>query len=151
MCWTHGADTSTSLVTSVGGCIETYSRGVTMTDHQTVVRDYDELATHAFLKASEADAVARELSDIGHRADWEVVVVEEWLVDEKDVESVPGYYRVFTGRIERETEQAILLSQGQGESWLPKSCSRSFVLAHDVDSVETPQQGLDAFERGGEA
>jgi len=115
-----------------------------MTDHQTVVSEYETLSGHSFLRAAEADAVARELNEIGDRADWEVVVIEEWLVDDKDVESVPGAYRVFSGRIERETDKAVLLSQGQTESWVPKSCSHSFVLSAGVE-LDVPQSGLGEF------
>jgi len=118
---------------------------VTVSDHQTVVSDYDTLAAHSFLKAAEPDAVARELNEIGDRADWEVIVMEEWLIDDKDVGSVPGAYRVFSGRIERETDKAVLLSQGQTESWIPKSCSHSFVLSAGAE-LTVPQSGLDEFE-----
>lgn len=120
-----------------------------MTDHQTVVSEYDDLAEHPFLKASEPDAIARELNDLGQRADWEVIVCEEWLIDDKAVESIPTHYRIVTGRVERETDKAILLSQGETDSWLPKSCTRSFV--HGGEELDVPQSGLDQFARGGSA
>lgn len=121
-----------------------------MSDHQTVVSAYADLQGHSELKVSEADAVARELNDIGQRADWEVVVIEEWLLDEKNVESVPGAYRVASGRVERETDKAILLSQGSDESWIPKSCSHSFVKRVSAE-LDIPQSGLGSFGVGSES
>lgn len=118
-----------------------------MSDHQYVVGSYDELADDDFLLSAEADAIARRLNDLGERADYEVVVAEEWVVDQKDVDAVEGSYRVMTGRVERETEKAVLLSQGRDESWIPKSCSRSYALAPGAE-IDVPQQNLEEFAGG---
>ena len=115
-----------------------------MTDHQTVVRSYDDVESHVEVKGSEPDAIARELSEIGECADAEVLLVEEWLLDQKEIESIPTHYRVVTGTVERETGKALLIRQGIAEDWIPKSCSESFVLAPGAE-IEIPQTGLDAF------
>jgi hypothetical protein len=119
-----------------------------MSKHQTVVSEYAELEADSFLRSAERDAVARELNEIGERADWEVVVMEEWLIDDKAVESIPECYRVFSGRVERDTDKAVLLSQGQDEDWVPKSCSQSYVLAPGAE-IDVPQHSLGAFADGG--
>jgi len=76
------------------------------------------------------------------------VVIEEWLIDDKAVDSLSSHYRIVTGRATRETDDAILISQGSDESWIPKSCSRSFVLAPGAGEIAVPQTGLTAFGPG---
>jgi len=85
-----------------------------------------------------AEAYAYYLSpDVG-------VVLEEWLIDDKDLRPLPGATRIFVGAVERETEKAILLDQGDRDDWVPKSCSEAYVTRPGV-TIETPQTGLGSY------
>lgn len=114
-----------------------------MSDSQTLVSSYAELASDASLEGREPDFVADALNDLAD-TDHAVVVLEEWLLDDKDVESLPGTTRVFIGEIEAETDKAILLDQGNADDWIPKSCSSVFQTDPGV-TIETPQMGLGSY------
>lgn len=114
-----------------------------MTDHQTLVESYADLASDVSLEGREPDIVADALNDLAD-TDHAVVVMDEWLVDEKDVEALPGATRVFVGEIEAETEKAVLLDQGQGDDWVPKSCSTVYQTQPGV-TIDTPQTGLGSY------
>lgn len=114
-----------------------------MSDSQTLVSSYDELASDSSLKGREPDFVADALNDLAG-TDLAVVVLEEWLIDDKDVESLPGATRVFAGEIDQETEKAILLAQGGADDWIPKSCSAVYQTNPGV-TLETPQMGLGSY------
>ena len=114
-----------------------------MSDHQQLVESYADLASDGSLKGVEPDFVAdalNDLADTGHA----VVVMEEWLVEDKDVDALPGTRRVFVGEIGAETEKAILLEQGQTDDWVPKSCSTVYQTNPGV-TIETPQMGLGSY------
>lgn len=74
-----------------------------------------------------------------------VLVVEEWLVEDKDIESIDGERRIFSGNVDRETEKAWLFATSHVGDWIPKSQSVLFVRDTD-DEIETPQMGLSEFE-----
>ena len=82
----------------------------------------------------EACAVARGLN-AGADA---VLVVEDWLVEDKDIESIDGEQRILSGNVERETERAWLFATPPVEDWVPKS--QSVLFESDTDEeIETPQ------------
>ena len=114
-----------------------------MSDHQQLVESYADLASDGSLKGVEPDFVADALNDLAD-TDHAVVVMEEWLVEDKDVDALPGTRRVFVGEIGAETEKAILLEQGQADDWVPKSCSKVYQTNPGV-TIETPQMGLGSY------
>jgi hypothetical protein len=109
------------------------------------VETFDDIHTGG-LTPREACAVARGLN-AGAES---VLVVEDWLVEDKAIESIDGESRIFSGIVERSTEKAWLFATGHVEDWIPKS--QSVLFESDTDeAIETPQQKLTAFERGAEA
>lgn len=117
-----------------------------MTDHQQLVESYADLASDGSLEGREPDIVADALNDLADTDHAVVVVLEEWLVDDKDVDAVPGATRVFAGEIGAETEKAVLLEQGGVDDWIPKSCSTAYQTNPGV-TIETPQTGLGSYAR----
>jgi len=111
-----------------------------MSDHQTVVDSYADLASERFLDGREPDLLADALNDIAE-ADMEVAVLEEWLIEETDLRPRNGTNRLFVGEVERETDKAVLFDAGGRDDWVPKSCSRLYTTNPGVE-IETPQSGL---------
>lgn len=110
-----------------------------MSDRVTVT-EFDDVVT-ADLSRKEMESVARSLN-AGVSS---VLVVEDWLVDEKDLETVEGEHRIYVGSVQRETDKAWQFSTGDIEDWIPKS--QSLVFESDTDEeIETPQRGLGEFE-----
>ena len=109
------------------------------------VSEYADLARNGSISDREIEAVVNALDVCaGEKAD--VFVLDEWIVDEKDLKSVPGASRVFVAVVERETDKAWLLEQNQRDSvWVPKSCSIRYTADEGV-VIETPQIGLGNFE-----
>lgn len=112
-----------------------------MSDRITV-NEFDDIVTKD-LSRKEMESVARSLN-AGVSS---VLVLEEWLVEEKDLESVEGELRIFVGSIQRETDKAWQFSTGDIEDWIPKSQSLVFESGTD-EEIETPQRGLREFEVG---
>lgn len=119
-----------------------------MTDGVIVVKGYADLASDAKLRGDEPDVVARQLQEHAGEEDRIVAVLDEWLVDEKDLEGVDRHERVITGRIEAETEKAYCVGQGRTDDWLPKSCIRVYEAAEEAD-LSVPQHGLESFAKDG--
>lgn len=111
-----------------------------MSDHQTVVDSYADLASDRFLEGSEPDLLAEALNDTAD-THIEVAVLEEWLIEDKDLRPRAGANRVFVGEIEAETDKAVLFDQGDRDDWIPKSCSQLYVTNPGVE-IESPQSGL---------
>jgi len=110
------------------------------------VTAYDDLASHDRLTGSAVDAVADTLL---RRPESVIVVMDEWLTDEKDLQGIDTRHpEIVAGVIQRETDDAVLVSDGSADDWVPKSCACVFELADDAD-LSTPQEGLDAFADGG--
>lgn len=110
-----------------------------MSDRITV-NEFDDIVTKD-LSRKEMESVARSLND-GVSS---VLVMEEWLVDAKDLESVDGEHRIFVGSVQSETDKAWLYAVGESEDWIPKSTSLVFESGTD-EEIETPQRGLGEFE-----
>lgn len=109
------------------------------------VETFDDILAHN-LTPREAGGVVRAVN-AGAQS---VLVVEDWLAEDKAIESIDGERRIFSGHVERASEKAWLFATGDVEDWLPKSQSLLFESDTD-DEIETPQQKLTAFERGTEA
>lgn len=101
---------------------------------------FEDILAHN-LTPRESDGIVRALN-AGAES---VLVVEDWLVEDKDIESIDGERRIFSGNVERETERAWLFATGHVEDWIPKSQSVLFVSDTD-EAIETPQMGLSEFE-----
>ena len=114
-----------------------------MSEHQQLIDSYAQLASDGSLKGREPDMVADALNDTAD-TEHEVVVLEEWLVDDKDVRPLPGAARIYVGEIVRETEKAIQLDQGDCDDWIPKSCSTTYTTQPGA-TIETPQTGLGSY------
>lgn len=114
-----------------------------MSDHQNIIGGYGALASDGSLKGREPDMVADALNDVAD-SELKVVVLEKWLIDDKDLRPLPGATRIFVGVVERETEKAIHLDQGERDDWVPKSCSETYVTRPGV-TIETPQTGLGSY------
>lgn len=112
-----------------------------MSDDRISVETFDDIYTDG-LTPREACAVARALN-AGAES---VIVVEDWLVDDKDIESIDGESRIFSGDVDRESEKAWLFATGQIEDWIPKSQSLLFETDSD-EEIETPQYRLGEFAR----
>ena len=108
-----------------------------MTDYQTVVDSYADLASDRFLEGREPDLLADALNDIAE-TDMEVAVLEEWLIEETDLRPRNGTNRLFVGEVERETDKAVLFDAGGRDDWIPKSCSQLYTTNPGVE-IETPQ------------
>ena len=80
-------------------------------DDAIMVKGYADLASDAKLRGDEPDIVARELQEYAGDDDRIVAVLDEWLVDEKDLEGVDRHERVVSGRIEVETDKAYLVDR----------------------------------------
>ena len=117
-------------------------------DDVILVKGYADLASDAKLRGDEPDVVARELQEYAGEDDRIVAVLDEWLVDEKDLEGVDRHERVVSGRIEVETDKAYLVAQGRTDDWLPKSCIRVYDAVDGAD-LTVPQHGLDSFAADG--
>lgn len=104
------------------------------------VETFDDILAHN-LTPRESGGVVRALNA---GAD-SVLVIEDWLVEDKDIESIDGERRIFSGNVERETERAWLFATGHVEDWIPKS--QSVLFESDTEEeIETPQMGLSEFE-----
>lgn len=112
-----------------------------MSDRITV-NEFDDIVRRDRSR-KEMESVARSLN-AGVSA---VLVMEDWLVDEKDLDSVEGEHRIYVGSVQRETDKAWQFSTGDVEDWIPKSQSLVFESNTDED-IETPQRGLREFEVG---
>ena len=117
-------------------------------DDVILVKGYADLASDAKLRGDEPDVVARELQECAGEDDRIVAVLDEWLVDEKELEGVDRYDRVVSGRIEAETDKAYLVAQGRTDDWLPKSCIHVYDAVDGAD-LAVPQHGLDSFAADG--
>lgn len=115
-----------------------------MTDAIHTVAEYDDLAavdtptdrcrTHIALLLSEGASA--------------VVWLPEWLVGDKDLVASDTHPQLFLGDVYEYSDDALAVEQpGGGTEYLPKSEAEAFRLADDVERVETPQAGLDRFER----
>jgi len=94
-----------------------------MTDGETLVKGYADLVSDGKLHGDDPDIVARELQDVGGEDEFLVAWLPDWLVDEKDLDTVGRSEHVVSGRVDHETEDAYLVKDGRDEAWLPK---RSF-------------------------
>lgn len=108
-----------------------------MSSERITVSEFDDISDH--LPPREAEGVARAVN-AGAAS---VLVVEDWLVDEKDLDAIDGQRRVFAGEIERETDKAWLVSTGPVEDWIPQS--QSTLFESTGEPIETPQRGLGEF------
>ena len=111
-----------------------------MSDHQTVVQSYADLASDRFLEGREPDLLAEALNDVAD-TDMEVAVLEEWLIEETDLRPRTGTNRLFVGEVQRETDKAVLFDAGGRDDWIPKSCSQLYTTNPGVE-IESPQSGL---------
>lgn len=119
-------------------------------DDMILVKGYADLASDVKLQGDEPDVVARKLQEYAGDDGRLVAVLDEWLVDEKDLEGVDRHDRVVSGRIEAETDKAYLVAQGRTDDWLPKSCIRVYDAVDGAD-LAVPQHGLDSFAADGGA
>ena len=116
-------------------------------DSGTIFVDgYADLASDRKLHGMDPDVVARELSEHGHKSDWMVCWIQDWVFDEKPIEPVDGSQQLISGRIEAETDKAYLIAVGRDEVWLPKSVLRRYVT--DAEEISVPQHGLTDFGEG---
>jgi hypothetical protein len=104
------------------------------------VETFDDILAHD-LTPRESGGVVRALNA---GAD-SVLVVEDWLVEDKAIESIDGERRIFSGNVDRETERAWLFATGHVEDWIPKS--QSVLFATERETIETPQRSLFEFDR----
>lgn len=111
-----------------------------MSDHQTVVESYADLASDRFLTGREPDLLAEALNDVSD-TDMEVAVLEEWLIEETNLRPRTGTNRLFVGEVQRETDKAVLFDAGGRDDWIPKSCSQLYTRNPGVE-IESPQSGL---------
>lgn len=115
-------------------------------NNRHTVHEFGDLGGHDRLTSTQADAVTRALLRGGESV--VVVAMDEWLVEEKDLDGLDRHPELVAGTIRRETEDALLVAAGGAEDWVPKSCVCVFELA-EKHSLSTPQEGLDAFADGG--
>jgi len=111
------------------------------------VKGYADLASEAKLHDRDPDVVARELQEHGHKDDWLICWVPEWIFDEKDVEPVDDSQQILSGRIEAETDKAFLLAMGREDAWVPKSVIRVYE-AEAPSEITVPQHGISDFTEG---
>jgi hypothetical protein len=112
-----------------------------------VVGGYADLISDPKLRGDDPDVIGRELQSSD---DEEIVAwVPDWLVDEKDVDTVAGSGNVLSGQVDYETEKAYLVVVGRDEAWLPKSVIRVFEATDEAD-LTVPQTGITEFGTGAE-
>jgi len=76
-----------------------------------------------------------------------VVWVPEWVLEEKDLTTAKGYYRLAVGEVSRYSDKAYRIEQHDGTfEFLPVSEVSAFELGEDVQEVTTPQAGLADFD-----
>lgn len=111
------------------------------------VKGYADLASDAKLHDRDPDVVTRELQEHGHKDDWLICWAPEWIFNEKDVDPVDDSTQVLSGRIDAETDKAVLLAIGRDEAWLPTSVIRVYE-AEDPSEITVPENGLSDFTGG---
>lgn len=102
-----------------------------------VVSNYGDLISNEFLNVERADAVVREF-DAGHEL---VARVPDWLIVEKDYPASQHAEEIIARSVERETEAAYLLANGDAEVWFPKSVIVAFEAADDAEFVQPERRG----------
>jgi hypothetical protein len=117
-----------------------------MSDHVETVRGYADLASDGSLAGDDPDIVARELGDRGGDPERVVAWLPDWLATEKDLDTAGRSDNVVAGRVDHETDKALLVVTDGGEAWLPKSVIRVFETADGAD-LEVPQVALSDWER----
>lgn len=115
-----------------------------------IIQSYGELAASRTLKGRDPDVVARLLNEHGHKDDWLVLALEDWLFDDKDIEPHGKSAEVVHGRMVRETDGAVCVAIGRDECWFPKSQVTVFKRGTDAE-IDIPQLGLTEFKTGGSA
>jgi hypothetical protein len=119
-----------------------------MTDDALEVAEYGDLAARTDLSRREIDTLVGLLDETDAR----YLVLEEWLVEEKPIEPMDGWVRLFHVKyLLDETDDAWRVRVGEEECWVPKSQSTLVALANDVDTVATPSKTLSDFAGGGSA
>lgn len=120
---------------------------------EITVAEYDDLRGDAVLRSKARDRVLRELED-GADA---VLHLADWLVAEKDFETLENADQLVAGRVVAETEKAYLFTttddedpdaSAPGTDWVPKSQSRVYLPDDGVDGVDasgSPQRGLNDY------
>lgn len=106
-----------------------------------------------------ADRDKQRVATILSEQSWEHVVwIPQWVLDDsdKDIETVEASDHLAVGDIEDYSEKAWEFVQphrqdpnGVPGGYLPKSAVVVFERLRGVETIETPQQGLDAFAGGG--
>ena len=75
-----------------------------------------------------------------------ILWLEDWLREDKGLETLAGTKGLYAVTVERETEKAWYLSQESGNAeWVPKSCSELYVADSQGVDKETPQLGLEDY------
>lgn len=107
------------------------------------VTEHSDLAGSKLSQAGK-DKVLAALAD-GYEA---IVHVEEWVIDEKDLQPLPGASRlVGVGGIEAETDKAWLVWQGDVETWVPKSVGELYRPGEsEIDTSSSPQAFLGDYD-----
>jgi len=108
----------------------------------THVETADDLSA---IPGRDREAVATLLSEGAPGVIW----LQSWLAGEKSLTAAENHPQVYVGEIVNYSEKAFQVNQPElgNSDYVPKSASEAFVLADGVDTVETPQSGLDRFER----
>lgn len=113
-----------------------------MSDAIHAVETADDLES---IRGRDREAVATLLTEGAPGVIW----LQSWLAGEKSLTSTSAHPQVYVGDIYDYSNKAFRVDQPErgNSDYVPKSASEAFVLADGVDRVETPQSGLDRFER----
>ena len=107
---------------------------------EVTVATYADLLSDEDLDLVDSDTLAEILPvDDGQLAFW----LPQWLAEEKPIEPAGQSDQVFVGErlVERETEKAYYVRQGNAGVWIPKSVARVYQTTPDADIV-SPQASL---------
>ena len=115
---------------------------------EIAVEGYADLVSDRKLAGRDADLVAQELTAYADVEDGIVAWVPEWILDEKDIDTVGRSEHVVSGRVDAETDKAYLVVSGHADAWLPKSVIRVYRLTPGLSEIHVPQRDLGAFAGG---
>lgn len=123
-----------------------------MTDRYHLVSEWSDIESAPDVSDRDKQLVATILSEQA----WDHIVwIPEWLLEDKDVETVESSDHLAVGDVDDYSEKAWKFTQPHlrdgypPKLYLPKSQVVVFERVRGVEEVQTPQTGLAAFDGGG--
>ncbi|WP_232686502.1 hypothetical protein [Halobacterium zhouii] len=107
------------------------------------VETYGDINSRSEISGRGADVIAELLSE-GVET---VVYVPGWMVDDYALDPVAGGKTLYVASVTDYSDAAWMLSQPDGSTEFVAK-SQAVVFQRASDSIQSPQQGLDQFERG---